>query len=1182
MSNIDTKKLPLSLIDDLTQLCNRRFIYNNMPKIITRTKTPARTSLFMIDVDDFKKVNDTFGHLAGDELLVELAKRMKKSVAENGIVARYAGDEFVILLPGQDEKQASTLGEVILREMTNFKWSIKDKKLAGLNLSMGVAVYPEDSTSISDLINRADQALYAAKNAGKNRILSYKSVSKEIKKRIKLKEVLLRPPLVNRTEEIETLKKHYKISDEGKKQALLAEGDSGIGKTRLLEEFAKWTEKQNSFFLFCKLVQKEEGGPLSGLAELLRIVTNSLDGDKLRDVLTKLPGPELAEILYLYPKLKKFVKNVSFERKPERRAANLFSGLCKILIGITHEKTLVLAVDDLHYANELTLQFFSIVFKLPKLAKLFFIGTYDKKSPNNLTGKRAQRGGTPEDFLGKDLFTSITLKPLIKDEVARLIVSIFSGIKLESKLIENLYETTKGNPLLLCEILKTLVEKGNIRYENNQWKSKAIEAKDIPDSLRNAVGPRIDKLDDETKEMLSYAAVMGRNIDLDILKKFSGYNEGYLMELLDRAVKAGLINIPDLRYNSVSFQTDPAREALSNMVSAQNAALLHQKLAGLIKQHYKDELSTRLGRLIRHLDLAKEKDSASEYRNLSQKLNEDFSLSTDLAPFLKKMEEEKEMEVSAEELLERPLTKKSVKIAEKAILTFRAAAIGSMLYPANHKERVRLQDRAYEAILEILHNDPVLTFTNLEGKLLVNGSDLKQMNIKEPIGATLIKLMEDYSINSMTFKHGLRREEFAYFLYHLASSEQKVKEGGGFVKLLKEGDISHIKVDEVRYEKASEIAKKVAGIKEIEKEKIGKEPLLAELAKGNLLNLSVEEYFDPKLLSKFGLIVEGLLINKNDKKVERIVNKFSADLNVEDMKDKSPLTEGAIQISETLLMYEKYHLLKTLTDALTNRFHRAQEPKEFTQLCVGLQGIANALIEKGNFAQAKTIVKDFKEQISPASDLTEEQRMVAGEQFGKIAHPKVTEALVNAFRKKLKSNDYANIVEILADLGEYALDSVLELLREEEKTEKDPFELYVIRHSVAMVLKKIGQPAIDSLKEMLADDRAYVVKNVIEVFGYIGNKDIVPLLVPALRDGPVEVRIQCVLTLKKIATGESLKLLCEALKDKDKEVRQKASLAITRTADQSFKKELEPLLKDESVKDIVKEIIQKIQAKKKK
>ncbi len=1165
--SIDYKKLPLSLIDDLTQLCNRRFIYNNMPEIITRDKTAARkTSLLMADVDNFKKVNDAFGHLAGDKVLVELAKKLEEYVSEKGIIARYGGDEFVILLPGQDEKQAYKLGETMLRDISGSKWSIKHKNFEGLGLSVGIATYPEDSTSMIDLIGRADEALYAAKNAGKNRILTYKSVGKEIKTRIRLSQMFTRPPFVNRKEELESLKKHYKICQGRKRKALLVEGESGIGKTRLLEEFAASAEKQDAFLLFRKLGQKGEGGPLAGLAALLRLVANSFDLNKLVDIITKLKQPELAEILYVYPRLKKFVKDVSFGTKREGRVADLFSGLCKILLNVTHEKTFVLFVDNLHYANQLTLQFFSVLLGISKLNKFLFIGTYDKKDVEE----------TLRDFLAKDIFTTIKLKSLTKDEVARLITSIFPGIKLEPKLVENLHKRAKGNPLLLSEILKTLSEKGLIRYEDSQWQSKAIGAGDIPDSLRDAVKPGIDSLDSETKEMLSYAAIMGGKIELDILKKFSGHNEGRLFELLDHAIKAGVIKSPDLNYDSVSFQAGPAREVLANMVPAQKAAGLHQRLAELIKDHYKDELPTQLGRLIRHFELAADKAAVSKYKNINRELDKNFSLSKSLTGLLEKIEKQEEIPVSIEELLERPLSQASIKIIKDVIVAFRAAVIGALLYPVGNKMRVDLQNNTYEAILKVLRNDPILTFTDAEGKLLVNGAELKQIDAKSTIGFAFISLMKDYNISSITFKEGMDKQEFAYLLYYIASTEEEIKRQGGIGALLKKGNISHIKIDEVKYEKLSTLTEKA-----IKAGGIGKGGM-AQLSKDNLLNMPVEEYLDPGVASKLDLIAEAFFLDKKSEKVEKIVNKFSEKLNTADAGDKTKIAEGAIQLSKPLLAYEKFNLLETLTKALMTRSYRTEGQKEFAQLCAGLQTISNRLIDKENFGQAKTIIKHFKEQLDESSTCTQEQKKVAEQEFQKIAHPKVTEALVNALRKKLDSTNYKNIAEILAELGEYALDSMLKLLTEEEDLKKDAFDLYVMRHSVAMILKKIGKPAKDALKEMLANNRAYVVKNAIEVLGYIGDKDVVELLTPSLHAASIQVRMQCVLSLKKIRTKESLESLLELLKDTNESVKQAASSAIVELADQSFKEKLTPLLRDGSTKDIAEKTIQGIKTKKRK
>ena len=460
---------------------------------------------------------------------------------------------------------------------------------------------------------------------------------------------------------------------------------------------------------------------------------------------------------------------------------------------------------------------------------------------------------------------------------------------------------------------------------------------------------------------------------------------------------------------------------------------------------------------------------------------------------------------------------------------------------------------------------------------MVNGAEMKQIDAKSTIGFAFISLMKDYNISSITFKEGLGKQEFAYFLYYIASTEEEIKRQGGIGALIKKGKITHIKIDEVKYEKLSTLTKKAIGAGGIGK---GGLASLAQLSKDSFLDMPVEEYLDPGVASKLDLITEAFLLDKKNEKVEKIVNKFSEKLNTEPAEDKSDIAEGAIQLSKPLITYEKFNLLETLTKALMTRSYRTEGQKEFAQLCAGLQTIANRLIDKENFGQAKVVIKHFKEQLDTGSTCTQDQKKVAEQEFQKIAHPKVTEALVNALRKKLDSSNYKNIAEILAELGEYALDSMLKLLTEEEDLKKEAFDLYIMRHSVAMILKKIGKPAKDALKGLLADNRAYVVKNAIEVLGYIGDKDVVGLLTLSLHAASYHVRMQCVLALKKIHTAESLESLIVLLKDADEKIKEAASAAIIEVADQSFKEKLTPLLRDASTKNIAEKTIQGIKTKK--
>jgi diguanylate cyclase (GGDEF)-like protein len=1136
LPGINAKELPIHLIDDLTRLCNRRFIYKNMPEIISQDEAfSKRTSLFMIDVDKFKKVNDTFGHLAGDDLLVKLANVIKRTVAEEGIVARYGGDEFLILLPGKDEVQAREFSQAILQNTSRFKWSIKGKDFAGQDISIGIAVYPKDAATLPELIDCADQALYAAKKSSETKIFSYRSVGNEIKSQTILRKMLLRPPLAGRAAELADLKKYYKISEAGTKQKILVEGELGIGKTRLLQELAGWTEKKDAFFLFCKLERKEEGGPLAALADLLRLIANSTDADKFRDILTKLMPSELSEILYLYPPAKDFVKNAFSKMEPKRRASNLISALYKILVDIAGEKTLVLAVDNLHYANQFTLRFFSLLLGVSDVAKCLFIGTYDGK----------ETGEILENFLAKDTFTAIKLNPFLKDEVIQLISSIFPALEAETKLTENLFKISKGNPLLLCQILSSLVDKGYIQYENKKWVLKKADLKDIPDSLSGAAGSLLDNLDDETKKMLALAAATGGKVELDILTNISGYNEGRLLELLDRAIRLGLIDSPDFNFDSLSFRTEPARKAVAGAIPASEAESIHRKLAEFIKERYKDELPTQLDRLIHQLGLAREKVSESEYKNFSRKMDQEFSLSEKLTDIL---DRQREGMASIEELLERPLSTESTKIIKDTILVMKAAVMGTLIYPPGNSMRMDFENRAYELILAILKNDPIFTISNIEGKVLVNGYVPKYVDVKNSIGFTLVGMMEDYRISSITFKSGLEKEEFEHFLHCLANPEEGIaQEEGGFAALLKRKGISHVKINHVRYEKVSDTRKRITDFK-------GGISSIVQLSKDKLLDMPVETYLDPKLLSKIGLIAEALILSKDNEKVKNMVDKVSVALGTQEMEETPEVTDGAIRLSESLFMYEKSDLLKKLVAALIDRFNSTRHTGEFTQLCDWLQTIAVRSIDKRNFNQAEAIINNFKAQIAADSIRTQEQKDIIGGELRTISHPKVVEILMDAFKEKLKSNSGSGIIEMLTTLGGYALDPMLDILTRDEVHGKDPFEVFVMLHSIAMVLKKMGEPAKSALKKMLNDKRGHVVKNVMEMLGYIGGEEFVPLLVPLLHHPSPELRMQCVVTLKRIGTKAALRALAESLKDEDEDIREAASAAIAGLAGPSFTK----------------------------
>ena len=160
----------LTTIDGLTQIFNKRYFLETLEREIARSHRYRRElSLVMFDIDHFKKVNDTFGHLAGDYVLKHLAQAVKTRIRREDCFARYGGEEFSIVLPEIDGLNSKPFAEKIrqLVEATEFKF---ENTSMPITISMGVATLDMDSTDPQALIKRADDRLYEAKSSGRNRV----------------------------------------------------------------------------------------------------------------------------------------------------------------------------------------------------------------------------------------------------------------------------------------------------------------------------------------------------------------------------------------------------------------------------------------------------------------------------------------------------------------------------------------------------------------------------------------------------------------------------------------------------------------------------------------------------------------------------------------------------------------------------------------------------------------------------------------------------------------------------------------------------------------------------------------------------------------------------------------------------------------------------------------------------
>jgi len=160
----------LATTDGLTMIHNKRFFLEHIERELSRAKRYNRhLSLILMDLDFFKKINDTYGHLAGDYVLKKIAELALQHVRKEDILARYGGEEFALLLPETDRWQALSIAEKI-RALIEKQYIQYDKQHINITLSLGVAMAGPKTNNANQLIKEADAYLYHAKNTGRNRV----------------------------------------------------------------------------------------------------------------------------------------------------------------------------------------------------------------------------------------------------------------------------------------------------------------------------------------------------------------------------------------------------------------------------------------------------------------------------------------------------------------------------------------------------------------------------------------------------------------------------------------------------------------------------------------------------------------------------------------------------------------------------------------------------------------------------------------------------------------------------------------------------------------------------------------------------------------------------------------------------------------------------------------------------
>ena len=385
---------------------------------------------------------------------------------------------------------------------------------------------------------------------------------------------IVRGRLVGRSDELAVLRERWSHVQQGHGHLVLLSGEPGIGKTRLANEVIAYARLHGALVLQGGCYEYEATTPYLPLAEALRDWVSAQSAGELHDRL----GLIAAELVRLAPEIEARLGPVAPNPPlpPDQERLRLFDHVARFLQTLAAGNGLLLFIDDLHWADHGTLALLHYLLRRLRNERLLILSAYREVELDRAHPLAAAL----VEWRRERLATRLQLGRLTLDECGALLASMFVQDSVSLEFTQAIYRETEGNPFFVEEVIKSLIEQDQIYLENGGWGRKAIAELTIPQSVKEAIGRRLNRLSAAGVEALQHAAVLGKTFEFSELAAALGTaetspQEDRLLDALDEAIGAQLIRAG--AGDAFTFTHDKIREVLVEELNPIRRRRLHQR-----------------------------------------------------------------------------------------------------------------------------------------------------------------------------------------------------------------------------------------------------------------------------------------------------------------------------------------------------------------------------------------------------------------------------------------------------------------------------------------------------------------------------------------------------------------------------------------------------------------------------
>lgn len=565
-------------IDELSGVYNRRYLKEKQEaEIATYITHNIPFSVVMIDIDHFKEINDTHGHLKGDEIIKGFARFLQDALRRSDSVIRFGGDEFMCIMPKAMRQDAEWIYRRILKQC-------KEYTFGGLtiSLSIGISSFPDDGHDFAQLMKVADEALYDAKRSGRGRIGIIK------KKKIELPITVF----LNRADEKEALQRV--LRDGHHVQVVTIKGNVGVGKTRLGKEVLGSCKGKEVIWSDCIFLS--DSIAYYPIREALNYRVNRLGVTLLQD----LPSVYKLELGKLIPEIAEELE------EPEGVEVimdkyRLYESIRKVIeIGNIPK---VFVIDNVQWIDKESLEVLRYLIRTLQDQAVTFIFIF----------RIEEMTDSLDDFLTsisrEATFVDVPVGPLTVSDAKKGVQTII-GEEPEESLVNFVYRESGGVPFYVEEIMRGLAEKRYLTVENDTWIFREPEEEIVPKSLEDVAMRKYRSLSKEAQRVLDIASTIGR-FDVDIMVHITGYNEGEIMGLINDISRLGMVRYAQDRFG---FADEISRNALyKRNVEGIKGITLHRQVAEQLEARSKGKEKEHIEELALHFYRGKAREKGVYY-----------------------------------------------------------------------------------------------------------------------------------------------------------------------------------------------------------------------------------------------------------------------------------------------------------------------------------------------------------------------------------------------------------------------------------------------------------------------------------------------------------------------------------------------------------------------------------------